>query len=227
MDTISDEIFIADPQSLRYLYANASALRSLGYPLDQLRAMTVTDITRDPDRAALESYVARLQRGEPEVVFGATRQRNSGEVYPVEVRWQLLSTQGQPVIMSIVQDVTQRKEMDRLKDEFISVVNHELRTPLTSIHGAVKLLQQGAAGVLPESAMRLVTLAADNTDRLRRIVDDILQLEQIASGRMEFRLEPLAAAAVVEQLAHGYEAAAHTAGVALAAEAPAGLLLRA
>jgi signal transduction histidine kinase len=145
----------------------------------------------------------------------------------VEVCWQLLTTRGRPVIMSLVQDITQRKEIDRMKDEFISVVNHELRTPLTSIHGAVKLLEQGAGGVMPAAATRLVALAADNTDRLRRIVDDILHLEQIASGKMEFNLEPLDAARVLDQVAHGYETAAAAVGVSLAVAAPAALQLSA
>jgi len=227
VDTISEEIFIADPLSLRYLYANASALRALGYTLDQLRGMTPVDITSGHDRAAFEGYVRQLEEGAPFVKFEATRQRSDGQQYTVEVRWQLLTTRGRPVIMSLVQDITQRKEMDRMKDEFISVVNHELRTPLTSIHGAVKLLQQGAGGVLPDAAARLVTLAGDNTDRLRRIVDDILQLEQIASGKMEFRLEPLEARRVLEQVANGYEAAAASVGVTLAVAAPVGLQLRA
>lgn len=223
VDNISEEIFIADPDTLRYLYANASAQKALGYSLQQLCAMTPMDVTQGHDRAAFERIVQRLRDGVPQVRFEAERRRSDEAVYPVEVCWQLLTARGRPVIMSLVQDITQRKEMDRMKDEFISVVNHELRTPLTSIHGAVKLLQQGAGGVLPAPATRLVALAADNTDRLRRIVDDILDLEQIASGRMEFDLEPLDAAGVLEQVAHGYETAAAAVGVTLAVTAPPGL----
>lgn len=227
VDSITEEIFIADPATLQYLYANASAQQALGYSLDQLRRMTPMDVTQDHDRAAFEAMVRRLREGASQVKFEAQRRRSDGGVYTVEVRWQLLTTRGRPVIMSLVQDITQRKEMDRMKDEFISVVNHELRTPLTSIHGAVKLLEQGAGGVLPAAATRLVALAADNTDRLRRIVDDILHLEQIASGKMEFKLEPLDAVRVLDQVAHGYETAAAAVGVTLVVEAGTGLQLTA
>lgn len=223
VDNITEEIFIADPATLNYLYANAAAQKALGYTLEQLRSMTPMDVTQDRDRAAFEGLVGQLRGGAPQVKFEATRRRSDGSLYTVEMRWQLLTTRGRPVIMSLVQDITQRKEMDRMKDEFISVVNHELRTPLTSIHGAVKLLQQGAGGVMPAAATRLVALAADNTDRLRRIVDDILHLEQIASGKMEFKLEPLDAARVLGQLAHGYETAAAAVGVSLVVEAAEGL----
>lgn len=226
-DRIAEEVFITDPDTLRFLHVNATAQHALGYSLQQLRRMTPMDVTADRRRADFEGYVRQLRAGAANVVFEGTRRRSDGVHYPVEVRWQLLETGGRPVVMSIVQDISERKQVDRMKDEFISVVNHELRTPLTSIHGAVKLLQQGAGGPMPAAAARLVTLAADNTDRLRRIVDDILHLEQIASGKMEFNLEPLDAARVLDQLAHGYETAAAAVGVALAVLAPENLRLTA
>lgn len=227
MDRIAEQVFITDPDTLHYLYANAAGLAGLGYTLEQLRGMTPMDVTPDRSREDFEACVRQLRGGTPQVVFEGTRLRSDGRRYPAEIRWQLLSTGARPVLLSIVQDIGERKQVDRLKDEFVSVVNHELRTPLTSIHGAVKLLQQGAGGVLPAAATRLVALAADNSERLRRIVDDILHLEQIASGRMEFKLEPLDAAGVLEQVANGYETAAAAVGVTLALAAPSGLLLTA
>jgi PAS domain S-box-containing protein len=227
MDRVSENILIIEPHTLRYLHANASALESLGYSLAQLQSMTAVEISTQRKRQEFEAYVLALRTGTPQIVFEDVRHRANGEVYPAEVRWQLLSTNGQPVVISLVQDITQRKQMERMKDEFISVVNHELRTPLTSIHGAVKLLEQGAGGEMPPKAARLVHLAAENTERLRRIVDDILDLEQIASGRMQFRFETTEARAALEQAARAYETAARSAGVAFAVDAPDGLALRA
>jgi PAS domain S-box-containing protein len=227
MDRISDNILIIEPGSYRYLYANASALESLGYSLAQLRALTALDVSTQHRREEFDAFVLALRSGTPQIVFEDVRHRAKGDDYPAEVRWQLLTTDGQPVVISLVQDISQRKQMDRMKDEFISVVNHELRTPLTSIHGAVKLLQQGAGGELPPKAGRLVTLAAENTERLRRIVDDILDLERIASGRMQFRFETLDARVLLDGVAAAYEAAARGAAIALAIEAPSGLALRA
>ena len=227
MDRISENILIIEPGSFRYLYANATALESLGYSLVQLRSITALDVTRQYSREEFERFVLALNTGTPQVVFEDVRRRGDGAEYPAEVRWQMLSTNGHPVLVSLVQDITHRKQMDRMKDEFISVVNHELRTPLTSIHGAVKLLQQGAGGELPEKAGRLVGLAVENTERLRCIVDDILDLDQIASGRMQFRLEPVDARAALDQVARGYETAARAAGVALEVTVPAELQVRA
>jgi PAS domain S-box-containing protein len=82
------------------------------------------------------------------------------------------------------QDVTRRREIDRMKDEFISVVSHELRTPLTSIRGALGLLAGGRVGAFPEKAQRMLDIAVNNTDRLVRLINDILDIERIDSGRV-------------------------------------------
>ncbi len=68
----------------------------------------------------------------------------------------------------VFRDVTERREVDRMKDEFTSVVSHELRTPLTSIRGSLGLLASGVMGRLPEQGQRMLEIAVDNTDRLVR-----------------------------------------------------------
>ena len=80
-------------------------------------------------------------------------------------------------------DISQRYALDRLKDEFISTVSHELRTPLTSIRGALGLLSSGILGELNDKAANLLRIAASNSDRLVRLINDILDLERIQSGR--------------------------------------------
>lgn len=223
IDSVADEICVADAQTLRYLHANTSAVRHLGFPLEQLRQMTPVDVMPNLTRPELEGYVQQLRGGAPQIIYEGTRRRSSGELYPVELRWQLLATGGRVVLVSQVQDISERKAIERMKDEFISVVNHELRTPLTSIHGAVKLLEAGAAGELPEPAMRLARLASQNTDRLRNIIDDILDLDKIVSGRMDFDIEPLDAREMLEKVAQAHEATAHFGQVNISVQAPAGL----
>ena len=90
-----------------------------------------------------------------------------------------------------VRDITQRKRSELLKNEFISTVSHELRTPLTSIGGALGLLVGGAAGVIPAEADRLIGIAKNNSDRLIRLINDILDLERIESGKLNIRREPI------------------------------------
>jgi signal transduction histidine kinase/CheY-like chemotaxis protein len=86
----------------------------------------------------------------------------------------------------LAQDETallERKKLDTLKDEFISTVSHELRTPLTSIRGALGLLSSGVLGKVDEKALNLLRIASANTDRLVRLINDILDLERMDSGR--------------------------------------------
>lgn len=80
------------------------------------------------------------------------------------------------------QDLQQRTEMDSVKDEFISTVSHELRTPLTSIRGALGLLSAGLMGKVDDKAANLLRIASTNTDRLVRLINDILDLERMNSG---------------------------------------------
>jgi PAS domain S-box-containing protein len=86
-------------------------------------------------------------------------------------------------------DVTERRAVDRMKDEFVSVVSHELRTPLTSIRGSLGLLAGGAYGALPDEASQMLDLAVDNTERLVRLVNDILDLERLRAGQVALDLQ--------------------------------------
>ena len=113
-------------------------------------------------------------------------------------------------LFSLVLDVTHRHQMERIKNEFISVVSHELRTPLTSISGSLKLLDSGLLNQQPAKEKRLLTIAVANTDRLIRLVNDILDIERIESGTVQMvksvcKVSELMAKAVeaIEPLAEG------------------------
>ena len=106
-------------------------------------------------------------------------------------------------VAGILKDITNRKESNqrvgRLKDEFVSTVSHELRTPLTSISGSIGLLLGGGAGQLPDAAQRLLAIAQSNSERLVRLLNDILDIEKIESGKLIFDLERIAVRPLVEQ----------------------------
>ena len=91
------------------------------------------------------------------------------------------------------------KEKHRLKDEFVATVSHELRTPLTSITGALGLLIGNAAGQLPESAVHLLTVAYANSQRLVRLLNDILDIEKMESGKAVFDLKRVELRSLLER----------------------------
>jgi signal transduction histidine kinase len=122
-------------------------------------------------------------------------------------------------ITGVATDISERTRIERMKNEFVSVVSHELRTPLTSIRGSLGLLEGGVVGALPEQAQQLVTIARNNADRLIRLINDILDLDKLEAGRLEFRAEPVKAASLLRDCAEALTGMARDAGVDVEIEA--------
>ena len=116
---------------------------------------------------------------------------------------------------SIGEDITQRQTVERIKNEFISIVSHELRTPLTAIRGSLGLLATGIYDNKPEKAKRMVEIALIDSDRLVRLVNDILDLERLDSGKVTLVKEVCEAAALMQQAVEGVGALADSAGITL------------
>jgi signal transduction histidine kinase len=114
---------------------------------------------------------------------------------------------------------TERKRLDRLKDEFVSTVSHELRTPLTSITGSLGLLMGKAVGVLSEPAARLLEIAHNNSQRLVRLVNDILDIEKLESGHAVFDFRKIEVRSLVEQTVESMRGYAGAHGVKVRVEA--------
>lgn len=100
-------------------------------------------------------------------------------------------------------DITERKRSEQMKNDFISTVSHELRTPLTSIRGSLGLVAAGAAGELPPKVAGLIKIAHSNSERLVRLINDILDIEKIESGHMPFDPRPMALRPLIEQSIEG------------------------
>lgn len=98
---------------------------------------------------------------------------------------------------ALTSDISDRKAIERMKDEFISVVSHELRTPLTSIHSALKILATGRLGNLSSTGQQMLEIADENTDRLVRLVNNVLDLQRIESGAVTMDLQICNSAAIM------------------------------
>ncbi|HEY6257370.1 MAG TPA: ATP-binding protein [Xanthobacteraceae bacterium] len=120
--------------------------------------------------------------------------QRAGELLVADCEW----SDG-PARLVVIRDITERKRIERLKDEFISTVSHELRTPITSIVGSLGLLVGKAAGNLPEPASRLLAIALKNSQRLTQLVNEILDLSKMESGEVDFRLKNVDIRSVAEQ----------------------------
>jgi len=131
--------------------------------------------------------------GDRELREGLTREfqarRKDGSTFPAEVSLGRFDLASGAYVVAAVRDVSERRRIEQMKSEFVSTVSHELRTPLTSIAGSLGLLAGGAGGELPSRAGRLVGIAHANSQRLVRLINDILDIEKIESGQMTFAVE--------------------------------------
>ncbi|NQU57190.1 MAG: response regulator, partial [Rhodospirillales bacterium] len=125
-------------------------------------------------------------------------QRKDGSTFPMELAVSEMNVSGVQMFTGIVRDITDRKQSDTAKAEFVSTVSHELRTPLTSIKGSLGLIRSGALGGLPEKLRSMVEIAYNNSERLVLLINDILDMEKIQAGKMDFHMKPVAVAGLLK-----------------------------
>lgn len=206
-----------------FLTVNTALCELLGYSEQELLASDFQSITHPEDIELDLAFVQRCLSGEID------RYRLEKRYFHKSGRtvWTLLSValvrhaDGQPnYFVAQIQDTTEQREIERVKSEFISVVSHELRTPLTSIRGSVGLVLGAHGAELPESAKRFLEIANSNCERLVRLINDILDIEKIASGNMGFELQPRVIADVVRNAVQATEGYAQRFNVHFAVDAP-------
>jgi len=206
-------------------FVNPAAVRLLRYQVTELIGQSISlilphskaDGTPYPFEAS--PICASLRDGTVHQVTDEAFWRKDGASFPVEYVSTPIQEQG--VIMGAVvtfKDITERQLVERMKDEFISVVSHELRTPLTSIHGSLVMLNSGLLSVESERGKRLLEIAVDSTDRLVRLINDILDIERIESGKVTMAKEDCDAAELMTDTAEVMQAMAERYGVTLTVE---------
>jgi len=124
-------------------------------------------------------------------------------------------------------DITQEKEMERMKMEFVSTVSHEIRTPLTSIKGCADLLLSGDTGTINEEQEEFLKIIIDSADRLTKLINDLLDMQKIESGRLEFKFERVRLDEVLRATAKAFQITAERKGLSFEAEIEEGIVVRA
>ncbi|MGA9670994.1 MAG: PAS domain S-box protein, partial [Terracidiphilus sp.] len=146
--------------------------------------------------------------------------RQDGISIPVDYSASPLLEEGRISGMVVAfQDISERRRLERMKDEFISTVGHELRTPLTSLRASMGLISSGALEKRPEKRKQMLDVAVGNVDRLVRLVNDILDFESIEKGRLALDCQPVRAIDLLKKAAAEAQGPAATAGVQFQVEA--------
>ena len=201
-------------------FANPAAARLLGARPQNLIGKPVHQLVHGaapPDKRCGEDCPLRRAPGQRKSVTGeGTIFRSNGTSFPAEFFLNPILDQGRfsGSVLSF-RDISQRYALDRMKDEFVSTVSHELRTPLTSIRGALGLLSSGMLGAINEKAANLLRIALSNSERLVRLINDILDLERTQSGREPLAFKPIQLGEIVRQAIDGVQPMADEAGVLL------------
>ena len=193
-------------------YANPKFERIFGYGPGELKdkPVQILNAGSSTEADATHQYIARDLFEKGESTYEVHNIRKDGTPFWCRATTVLFDhPEHGRVFVAVQEDVTERKRLERVKEDFVAVVSHELRTPLTSIRGSLGLLKGGAAGEMPEAARKLLDIATSNCERLVRLINDILDKEKIESGKMAFVPVSVDLAPLVEQAVLSNRAYAH------------------
>jgi len=191
--------FVADADG-RCLHVNATYQRITGYPAEAMIGANWYAGIDPVDRDRVLSEWRDASQNDLTFATECSFLRADGSTTWISCKAAAMRD-GQRLLgyVGTFEDISDRKRVERMKNEFISTVSHELRTPLTSIMGALGLLEGGVAGGLADEAKKLIGIAHKNSERLVRLISDILDIEKIESGAMHFDLQPRELQHLIEQ----------------------------
>ncbi|MDP3515531.1 MAG: PAS domain S-box protein [Pseudohongiella sp.] len=197
-------IALNDYETGAFIEMNPALLVPNGYTREEFSRLSYWQITPKEYAPQEEEQIRSMQETGRYGPYEKEYIKKDGSRYPVVLNGMVVhDANGRKLIWSIVEDISDRKRIERMKNEFISTVSHELRTPLTAIRGALTLVASGALGTLPGSAKEMVAIAEKNSQRLLLLINDLLDIEKLLAGKMSFNLQwhtlhPLIMASVQE-----------------------------
>jgi PAS domain S-box-containing protein len=233
----SAHLVIAIDAEYRIMIFNRAAEKALGYTAQEVVGKRAIPILMDPAELLERARTLSAELGEnvtlgPEILTRIplrdgletrawTFVRKDGSRFPTNVIiTPLRDEQGHTAgFLGVIEDVSSRHEVDRMKSEFTAVVSHELRTPLTSIRGSLGLILGAMAGSLPQKVRDLLEIAQSNSDRLVLLINDILDIEKFSAGQMRFDIATVALGDVVRQAVESNEGYARKHHVSIVLEA--------
>jgi len=227
--SIADGVLVNDAQG-RIILVNAAAARILNSTEEALLGQNVRNVfaifSPSGRREALEAMDAFMSAST------ATGQEATTIETVLEMDQRVVSAHLAPVItandeflgvVTVLRDITKEVEADRAKSEFVSTVSHELRTPLTSIKGYTDLLIAGAVGEINEQQKRFLNIIKSNADRLTALINDLLDISRIETGRIQLNMEPLRMEEIVLEVVNSLRRQIEEKGLTLELDIPPGL----
>ena len=217
LESVGDGIYGIDLEG-RLTFINVAGANALGYNPEQLIGRDLHEVIHHshadgtPYSKSTNPILQALRRGESIRMRDEVFWRHDGSSFPVEYTANPLLEDGQISGMVVAfQDVSERRRLERMKDEFISTVSHELRTPLTSLRASLGLISSGTLDKRPEKQRQMLDMAIGNSDRLIRLVNDILDFEKVEKGKLALDRQPVEAIDLLRRAADvAYTSASQT-----------------
>lgn len=220
LNGLSEALLIADANG-RITWFNPRLPALFGIPPDALAGAGAGRLLVEADRGRIEEAFTDLRSGgRARIETEATALAEDGRAFPAELSLARFDAPEGLRFAIVIRDASERKAVERLKSEFVASVSHELRTPLTAIVGALALLRAGDAGELAGATRAFVDMAHDNSLRLARLVDDVIDVERIDSGALAFRPAEFPLEAFLEEAVRLNQAYAQARGVFLYLDEP-------
>lgn len=193
-------IALNDLETGQFIDLNSALTQPSGYTREEFINLSYWDLTPQEYTLEEEQVLLSLKAHGRYGPFEKEYIRKDGSRYPVRLQGMLSQDpEGRLLIWSLIEDITERRRLDKMKDQFIATVSHELRTPLTSINGSLGLLAGGAVGILPEKANVLLQTALRNVQRLSVLISDLLDMEKLVAGKMPMKLMDQALAPLLDE----------------------------
>lgn len=183
-------IALNDYATGKFLNVNDALLTPTGYTRKEFMELSYWELTPKEYEAQELLQLESMEKTNRYGPYEKEYIRKDGSRYPLLLRGIVVyDTSGKKLIWSIIEDISEQKHNEKMKNEFISTVSHELRTPLTSINGAIGLISGGAFGDLSEEVTNTLNIAQNNTERLILLINDLLNLEKLSAKKMNFDMQ--------------------------------------
>ncbi|MEO0839511.1 MAG: ATP-binding protein [Cyanobacteria bacterium J06643_5] len=199
----------------RFIDINRSFLEMSGYSQPEIIGELAANLNMWVNPKVYDSALQKILKNGSLHNLECKLRTKQGKIKIVLLSIELIELNGVTCTLNIINDITERK---RLEDEFISLVSHELRTPMNSIIGALDLLNTQQLGSLTDKGQQIINIAINNTERLIRLVNDILDLERIKSGKINMQPSKYNAAELLIQAAQTMQSMAFSAQINLNVE---------
>jgi PAS domain S-box-containing protein len=205
-----DGLLIVDPDTGTITDANSSMTELLGYTQEQLLGQDLWHIGLLKDRESTLQALRALQEKHVLRYETALLYTTEGQPRELEIVCNLYQENGHDVIQCNIRDIAERKELERRKDEFISMASHELKTPITSLKGFLTLLQRRLTTHGEEKGLHYLARMDAQVQRLTKLINDLLDLSKMQTGQLVYREERFDVDALVQEIMENVQGTTQT-----------------